>query len=364
TGDTDNSAFTISGNQLQINTTPDFESQSSYSIRVETTDGSGASYQKQLTININDVKEAPTDILLDNITLDENATPNSVVGQFSTTDPDNGDAFTYALVSGTGDTDNSAFTISGNQLQINTTPDFESQSSYSILVETTDESGASYQEQLTININDVNENSPPTTPLAPIPENTRTRFDPITITSIETDSITGILSLGKVFNVTETTESATLSFQYASQNINDQVRFFNSNGLEIGSPITLSPTFENNGVRIFKRVELIFPPNTSSIIIGSARTEIEDIQLIVDQYTSRTDMRIANSNYSLFDKFSPFTEVGIIDNYYLEKDSRQLDIDSLQNQKYMSVQQFNELPQFLLQEVGFEHIDDNGIITI
>ena len=50
--------------------------------------------------------------------------------------------------------------------------------------------------------------------------------------------------------------------------------------------------------------------------------------------------------------------------YYLEKNSRQLDIDSLQNQKYMSVQQFNELPQFLLQEVGFEHIDDNGIITI
>ena len=170
---------------------------------------------------------------------------------------------------------------------------------------------------MTININDVNENSPPTTPLAPIPENTRTRFDPITITSIETDSLTGIFYLGKVFNVTETTQSATLSFQYASQNINDQVRFFNSNGLEIGSPITLSPTFENNGVRIFKRVELIFPPNTSSIIIGSATTELEDIQLIVDQYTSITDMRIANSNYSLFDNFSPFTEVGIIDNYYV-----------------------------------------------
>ena len=110
----------------------------------------------------NDVNSPPTDLELDNTTLDENATPNSIVGQFSTTDPDNGDVFTYALVSGTGDTDNSAFTISGNQLQINTTPDFESQSSYSILVETTDESGASYQEQLTININDVNENSPPT----------------------------------------------------------------------------------------------------------------------------------------------------------------------------------------------------------
>ena len=54
----------------------------------------------------------------------------------------------------------------------------------------------------------------------------------------------------------------------------------------------------------------------------------------------------------------------IIDNYYLEKDSKQLDIDSLQNQKYMSVQKLNELPQFILQEVGFEHIDDDGIITI
>ena len=115
-----------------------------------------------LSASVNDDKIAlyktftnspPTDLQLNNTTIPENVAPNSLVGTFSTTDPDNfsttdsdnGDAFTYALVSGTGDTDNSAFTISGNQLQINTTPDFESQSSYSILVETTDESGASYQ---------------------------------------------------------------------------------------------------------------------------------------------------------------------------------------------------------------------------
>ena len=157
-----------------------------------------------MTININDVNEnsPPTDLQLNNTTIPENVAPNSLVGTFSTTDPDNGDSFTYALVIGDADTDNQAFTINGDQLQINETPDYETKSSYSILVQTTDGSGASYQEQLTININDVNENSPPMTPLAPIPENTRTRFDPITITSIETDSITGILSLGKVFNVT------------------------------------------------------------------------------------------------------------------------------------------------------------------
>ncbi|MDE5080408.1 MAG: DUF4347 domain-containing protein, partial [Trichodesmium sp. St18_bin1] len=106
---------------------------------------------------INDVNEAPTDLDLDNKTIDENVAPNSVVGTFSTTDPDSGDSFTYTLVTGDGDTDNSAFTINGDQLQINDSPDYETKSSYSIRVQTTDGEGASYTEQLTINVNDVNE---------------------------------------------------------------------------------------------------------------------------------------------------------------------------------------------------------------
>ena len=156
-GDTDNSAFTINGDQLQINDSPDYETKSSYSVRVQTTDGDGASYTEQLTINVNDVNEAPTDLDLDNKTIDENVAPNSVVGTFSTTDPDSGDSFTYTLVTGNGDTDNSAFTINGDQLKINDSPDYETKSSYSIRVQTTDKEGASHTEQLTINVNDVNE---------------------------------------------------------------------------------------------------------------------------------------------------------------------------------------------------------------
>jgi len=57
-----NGTFDISGNQLTINSSPDFETKSSYSIRVQTTDGDGVSYQEQLTINVNDVNEAPIDI--------------------------------------------------------------------------------------------------------------------------------------------------------------------------------------------------------------------------------------------------------------------------------------------------------------
>ncbi|MBC6477213.1 MAG: hypothetical protein GDA56_04900 [Hormoscilla sp. GM7CHS1pb] len=162
TGDTDNSAFTIDGDQLRINSSPDFETQSSYSILVQSTDPGGLSYSENLTININNVNEGPTDIDLSNNSIDENVAPNTVVGTFSTTDPDTGDTFTYQLVAGTGDTDNSAFTIDGDQLRINSSPDFETQSSYSILVQSTDPGGLSYSENLTININNVNEGSPRT----------------------------------------------------------------------------------------------------------------------------------------------------------------------------------------------------------
>ncbi|NEQ39576.1 MAG: tandem-95 repeat protein, partial [Okeania sp. SIO3I5] len=212
--------------------------------------------------------------------------------------------------------------------------------------------------------NPLPESPNPTTPPAPIPENPRTRFSPNPITSVTPDSITGeesiVLSLAELFSVTEITESATLSFGYASPNINNQVRFFDTNGVEIGSPITLEPTLGNNGFRIFETVApIILPANTASVSIGGA-TEIEDIQLIVES-TSRINTRIANSlnisNSSLFENFDPFTEVEIIDNNYVEEDSKQLDIHSIQDNEYISMPELNELPQ-LLPEVGFLQIED------
>jgi len=106
---------------------------------------------------------------------------NYVVGTFSTTDPETGDTFTYQLVAGAGDTDNAAFTIVGDKLQINSSPDFETQSSYSIRVQTTDPSGESYSENLTININDVNEDTTlkitPSEPTKAVEPNTSVSFD-------------------------------------------------------------------------------------------------------------------------------------------------------------------------------------------
>ncbi|MEG4109688.1 DUF4347 domain-containing protein [Microcoleus sp. S13_C5] len=157
TGDTNNSAFSIVSNELQINASPDFEAQSTYNIRVRTTDQGGLTYDKPLVVNINNVNETPTDLTLSNNSINENVAANSAVGTFTSTDPDTGNTFTYSLVAGTGDTNNSAFSIVSNELRINASPDFETKSSYSIRVRTTDAGGLTYDKPLVVNINDIDE---------------------------------------------------------------------------------------------------------------------------------------------------------------------------------------------------------------
>ncbi|HNP19226.1 MAG TPA: T9SS type A sorting domain-containing protein [Fulvivirga sp.] len=55
TGDSDNASFDISGDNLIAKEVFDFESKSSYSIRVETNDGRGGTFEKEFIIAINDV---------------------------------------------------------------------------------------------------------------------------------------------------------------------------------------------------------------------------------------------------------------------------------------------------------------------
>jgi len=158
-GDNDNDQFTIDAFSLKSNEVFDFETKSSYSIRVKTDDGNGGTFEKQFTININDIAEnnnnAPTDITLDNNTIDENKNANSVIGNLSTTDPDANDTHTYSLVSGSGDDDNASFTIDNNTLKSAEVFDFEMKSSYSIRIQTDDGNGGTYEQIFTINVNDI-----------------------------------------------------------------------------------------------------------------------------------------------------------------------------------------------------------------
>ena len=102
---------------------------------------------------------SPTDISSSSSTFEENIASGSAVAALSTTDPDAGDTHTYALVTGDGDTDNSAFTIDGDQLKIIDSPDFETQSTYSIRKQTTDSGSLNLEKEFTFAVNELEEES-------------------------------------------------------------------------------------------------------------------------------------------------------------------------------------------------------------
>ena len=105
-GSTDNAFFTMdaSGN-LKTAVSFNYEAKNSYAIRVRTTDQGGLWFEKQFTINVTDVNEAPTDLALSVSSLAENQPSGTTIGAFSSTDPDVGNTFSYSLVPGEGDVD-------------------------------------------------------------------------------------------------------------------------------------------------------------------------------------------------------------------------------------------------------------------
>jgi VCBS repeat-containing protein len=110
-----------------------------------------------LSVTVTAVNDAPTDITLTPNSIPENAAPNSTVGTLRSIDSDTGNTFSYALVAGLGDNDNSAFRISGSLLRTTQSFDYETKSSYSIRVKSTDQGGLSTQKVLVINVIDVND---------------------------------------------------------------------------------------------------------------------------------------------------------------------------------------------------------------
>ncbi|SHE61227.1 PKD domain-containing protein, partial [Leeuwenhoekiella marinoflava] len=110
-----------------------------------------------ISINITAVNDAPSDILLDNNSIPENEPSGTLVGTLSATDVDNGDTFTYTLVSGIGSDDNFAFSIAGNELRSAAVFDFDVQNSYSIRIRVTDAGGLTFEKPFTVTVDEVNE---------------------------------------------------------------------------------------------------------------------------------------------------------------------------------------------------------------
>ena len=115
---------------------------------------------KEITLSnyINNLNNTPTDISLSDTSIAENKPIGTTVGVLTTSDSDNGDSHTYSLVAGTGDTDNTSFSISGANLLSAASFDYETKTSYSIRVQTSDGT-ATYSKTFSISISDVDEDS-------------------------------------------------------------------------------------------------------------------------------------------------------------------------------------------------------------
>ena len=118
TGSDDNGSFTITGNTLKTAASFDFETKSSYSIRVAVTDSGSLTYEKQFTISVTNVNEDPTAVD-DTATVLEDSGATSIPVLANDTDPE-GDAMTI-----TGKTDGAHGTvaITGGGTGLTYTPD-------------------------------------------------------------------------------------------------------------------------------------------------------------------------------------------------------------------------------------------------
>jgi len=153
-GSNDNESFDIiNGNELVTAEMLDYEESSEWLVDVMTDDGNGGTFTKQLVINLNDINETPTDLLLSNNAVDESSSIGTLVGTLTSTDEDSGDMHIYSFKSGIADND--AFDIDGDKLITAEVLDFETQSVYNLELVTTDQGGLTYEKVIVVNVNDL-----------------------------------------------------------------------------------------------------------------------------------------------------------------------------------------------------------------
>ena len=150
--------FMIAGSMLRMASPVADPVGTVYNITVTSTDQGGLSFTKAFTITVGTAANvAPTFINLSATSIAENNLPNAFVSFLTTVDANAGNTFTYELVSGTGSTDNSAFSIPAgtNELRANSSFDYEAKTTYQIRIRSTDQGGLSTERAATIYIANV-----------------------------------------------------------------------------------------------------------------------------------------------------------------------------------------------------------------
>ena len=139
--------------QLSLSTITglDYETQSSYQITVAAEDQNGGVINRDYTINVLDMNEQPTALILSNNAIFENVPPVSqIVGTVSVADPDANDTFTYQI-------SNDKFEMIGDQLRVKENATFAAGTDETINITVTDHAGLSFSQTFTIVVNNAND---------------------------------------------------------------------------------------------------------------------------------------------------------------------------------------------------------------
>jgi hypothetical protein len=140
----------------------DYETNPSLDVTININDaalGGSPDDTDSLAISITAAGDAPTGLDLSANAVTENQPPGSVLGTLSSSDSDAGETFTYAAATGPGDDDNVAFDVDPDTGEVTTAAsfDFETQSSLSFRVRTTDAEGLWFERAFTITVINAND---------------------------------------------------------------------------------------------------------------------------------------------------------------------------------------------------------------
>ena len=135
---------------------PDLVDDQLIRFEVEVSDGE-FTISRTVSITVDGVNQSPSDLVLDNVSISENAADDTVVGQATGSDADSGDTLSYSLADDAGgrfaiDATTGEITVADGSLLNHETAD-----THDVTVRVTDAAGATYDETFTINVGDVNE---------------------------------------------------------------------------------------------------------------------------------------------------------------------------------------------------------------
>ncbi|MFZ2950031.1 MAG: Ig-like domain-containing protein, partial [Desulfuromonadaceae bacterium] len=134
----------------------DYEGASnSFTLDIQASDAAGHTTTQTATLNVTNVNDAPTAILLSNNIVAENA-EGAVIATLSAIDPDANDSHTYMV-------DDVRFEVVGDQLRLvaGQSLDFETEPTVNLVATATDRDGLTYSKSFVLTVTDVVDETPP-----------------------------------------------------------------------------------------------------------------------------------------------------------------------------------------------------------